>query len=467
MKILKSTFNYILGLLIVTNIISCKNKTNNTSPAFEQIKLENINQPLIITLIKDIDERKIQNIHALVILQNGNLLLEHYFSGYSATDKQYTASVSKSIGSVLMGIAMGQGVFPGLNDNILDKPIFELLPEYSRYFSEDTVKKQILFRHALSMAGGLEWNEQSFPYDDRRNDWNAASNSNDPIAYLLQKKMVNAPGERFNYNGGYSILLSYLIENSTGKPALAYAKKHLFEPLEIEDFVWDNVVCGLTDFDGGLYLRPIDMAKLGQLFLWQGNWRGEQIVPNEWIEKSTFPHMENINGPDYGFQWWCGEFHTIDTAFFVYLASGHGGQHIFVVPDLKTVIVICQQVFDNPLGELNSIAMISNYIIPALTNTSTERQYINIKNKNLIDFAGRYISSQTNNFVNISVQNNRLLLTGSDGIQIELRPISEVEFIGSVLHILPVKVTFKRTDEGSVSTITSSFGFRKAVFEKE
>jgi len=188
-------------------------------------------------------------------------------------------------------------------------------------------------------------------------------------------------------------MLSYLIEKVTGKRADVYAQKHLFQPLGIKNYRWDRIDNGLTDTDGGLHLKPRDMAKLGYLFLKNGVWNGKRIVPEDWIFESTKEHMVNTGSPNYGYQWWCGNFQYNFRSIFTYFASGHGGQKIFVFPSIDTVIVLTHQVFDNPFGELNNTSMLSRFILPALEGQMQIKEAINLEVETLKNYVGKYESA--------------------------------------------------------------------------
>ena len=167
------------------------------------------------------------SLHGILIARRGRLVFEEYFDGFDAATLQYTASVSKSVGSILLGISMDQGLVPGLHDGALDAPLADLLPEFASVFEAEPRKSEILLRHALSMSGGLEWDETTHPYSDSRNDWIRASQSDDPVGFGLSRPVVAEPGTEFNYNGVYSILPSYLIERVTGASAEAFAAEYL------------------------------------------------------------------------------------------------------------------------------------------------------------------------------------------------------------------------------------------------
>jgi CubicO group peptidase (beta-lactamase class C family) len=148
--------------------------------------------------------------------------------------------------------------------------------------------------------------------------------------------MMNEPGSAFVYNSGATQLLSYILKTATGKEVDDYAKEHLFDPLGIEDYYWKRTPKGLADTQGGLYLLPRDLAKIGYLYLKGGVWDGRQIVPGDWITQST--QTEVKSGFHYGFQWWLLP-RLSAGGDGGYAARGYGGQILIVVPELDLIAV--------------------------------------------------------------------------------------------------------------------------------
>lgn len=429
------------------------------TPAKENTKAE-----LITSLIKEIKKGTYQNIHGLLVIKNGKLVVEEYFNGYDRDTLHYTASVSKSIGSMLIGIAMQQNLLDGLDNSILDRSISDLFPKYEAIIKSNPKKEKILFRHVLSMSAGLEWDETSHPYSDPRNDWNAASHSRDPIKYVLEKPVIFDPGSEFNYNGGLTIMLSCLVERVTGKHADVFARQHLFSPLGIKDFRWERLGNGLTDTDGGLHLKPRDMAKLGYLCLNNGVWNGKRIVPADWIHESIKEHMINTDSPNYGFQWWCGDFQYNFRSVYAFLASGHGGQKIYVFPSLNTVIVLTHQVFDNPLGELNNTSILSKYILPDLTGATKNKEIFELEPEILKNYVGKYESG--GNQMTLFLKDNKLFASGDDGMIFDLAALNRTHFVGSILDLVDVCFEFTKSADGKIESVTAAFGFNKRTFQK-
>ncbi len=404
-----------------------------------QIKSPNkfgLNQKLLSDLSSQLESGTFGNTHDLVIIKNGHLVFEHYGEGHQAKDLHYTASISKSVGSILFGLTMDNGLIPNLSSGITQKPLSSLLPEYKDLLSGQ--KSEILLKHVLSMTSNLDWDEQSFPYNDSRNDWYNASIDSEPVRYAFSKKSIGKPGAQFMYNGGMSITLSYMVDKALDIETKDFAEVNLFNPLDIKEYQWRNLTCGLLDFDGGLSLRPRDMAKIGQLMLNLGSWNDQQILSKEWVDESTTMQVKNIGMPDYGYQWWGGNYNFYENSTTVFLASGHGGQMIFVAPEFDMVVVITQEVFNNPMGEVNCIGLLANYILPSAKNPVIvgESHF----NENKEDFAGNYSFGSTH--LEIKLEDGELVAIGGDGSRINMKPMEQNRFIGHAIDIIPVYFEF-------------------------
>ena len=403
-----------------------------------------------------------QNLHSILVARDGKLVFEEYFDGSDAETLQYTASVSKSVGSILLGIAMDRGLVPGLDAGVLDVPLFDLLSEYASIFEEDLRKQLILVRHALSMTGGLEWDETSLPYSDSRNDWIQASQSDDPVGFALSRPLVAEPGAEFNYHGVYSILPSYLIDRETGASAEAFAAEHLFGPLGIVDWEWESIGSGLTDTDGGLHLRPRDMAKLGQLYLDGGMWDERRIVSEAWVTESSLRQADNDDSPDYCLLWWCGDFHYGDRTAYTVFASGHGGQKIFVFPAHDFVVVVTQQVFDNPYEELNNLAIMSRYVLPSVDPKGRIAEPVQLTSKVLAGYEGLYAGRGSP--IRIELRDGALVAESQDAPTMRLMPLGGGRFRGTVLDLLDVQFAFEPTESPRPNALRATWGFRDEKF---
>lgn len=181
--------------------------------------------------------------------------------------------------------------------------------------------------------------------------------------------MDAAPGVRYQYNDGASVMLGKIVREATGKRMDAWAKERLFEPIGIREFHWKITPDGEADTEGGLYLAAEDLARIGYLFLRGGQWNGKQIVSRAWVEASTSPVVPDVNpangtpDPGYGYQWWVTDQHDGQTDIFA--ANGYGGQFLLVVPRYDIVAVFNGWNI-HPGARKSTYRALQNYILPAV-----------------------------------------------------------------------------------------------------
>jgi CubicO group peptidase (beta-lactamase class C family) len=416
-----------------------------TEQVFDATKLEELSRML--------QNGEFKNVHSVLVLKDGEVILEEHASGQASDKMHYLASVTKSITSLLIGIAMDQGYLDGVSEGGLENTLVELLPGYASLIEADPLKENLRLRHVLSMSAGFEWDETTYPYDSSGNDWRRAQDSDDPIQYLLQKPIVSEPGTVFNYNGALSIILSELIEKFTGMPIDQFAEQALFEPLGIEDTMWDHIRTGLVDTTGGLHLGPGDMAKIGTLVLNGGVWEGNQIVSKAWIDESTRLQIDVENGPEYGFQWWRGYFYIDGVPVESVVASGHGGQKIYVFPSMDTVVVVTQQVFNNNDAELVNTAMVTKYILPAFLGKDAASDSKAISASELERYVGEYYSEVKDDTINFKQEDGVLFSQTIEGERIDFEYIGEDMFLAVVNEVIDVRLEFMRSDSGDIEAM--------------
>ena len=323
---------------------------------------ENLDPELIAAMLTRVRDGSYKNIHGILLVRNGTLVVEEYFPGHDsqgnprAFDRDTlheTHSATKSVNALLIGIAIDQGLIRGV-----DQAIASFFPEYADVFAADKGKAAISLKDCLSMTAGLSWDE-SLPYTDPRNDHVAMNNTRDPIRYVLERPLATKPGTRFVYSSGISIVLGEIIHKASGLRADEFAERHLFAPLGIRDYHWQRYPNQLVQTGGGLSLRPRDMAKIGSLALNGGRWRGKQVVSESWIRESIRQRAPDL---PYGYQWWLlGDSPQPAAA---YGALGRGGQLIIVIPELETVAVFTGW-NDGPLFGTPPFDMLKQYILPA------------------------------------------------------------------------------------------------------
>jgi CubicO group peptidase (beta-lactamase class C family) len=284
------------------------------------------------------------NVHAVLVARGGKLVFERYFKGADENNNRQAGtvafdadtlhdmkSVSKSVASLAVGIAIDRGLIGSLNE-----PIFNFFPELSDLRSPDKDRIQLL--HALTMSMGLKWVEAT-PSTEDNNDESRMHMAADPCRYVLGLPVTTPAGQDFFYNTGALTLVSAIMRKATGHPLDEFVRANLFEPMEITAFEW-NRVKGDSDAGGGLRLRPRDMAKIGQLVLGGGRWNDRQIVPKAWVDASTKPQIEATGGFFYGYLWWLGRSLHNGREIQWVGALGRGGQSIRIVPELDLVVVV-------------------------------------------------------------------------------------------------------------------------------
>jgi len=322
---------------------------------------EQIDSEAFTHLIKEIINQKYGRMESILILKDNKLIVEEYFYGYDRSQLHKIHSCTKSITSLLLGIALGHH-----KNILLNQPLFDFFPQYDSLKTKE--KEDITLKHALTMTAGLNWNE--FPkemYETK--DW---------FQFILSLPMGNKPGEKFLYNSGLSILLGGIINHLEGKNAQVYAEEFLFGPLGINRYDWESHSNGTPQCGGGLSMLPRDMAKIGLLLLNDGKWQNKQLVPKEWITQSTRPYVAESEYFDYGYQWWHRSKNNqkwwndpkneSTEELDMVVALGWGGQRIIVVKDINLVIVTTASNFDNK-KELSTFPMVIEKIIPAISNT--------------------------------------------------------------------------------------------------
>jgi CubicO group peptidase (beta-lactamase class C family) len=319
------------------------------------------------------------NIHAVLIERDGRLVYEEYFAGedqrwglplgrvhFDAQTRHDLRSISKSVVSALVGIALASGAIRSL-----DEPILGFFPEPAYADLATPAWRGLTLRHALTMSAGLEWNE-NLPYTDPRNDEIVMTRSSDPIRYVLSRPIVGEPGSTWAYNGGLTQLLAEIVQRSTGQPLREYVRAVLFEPLGVDDMEWLGDLNGMPAAASGLRLRPRDLAKFGSLYLHDGRWQGRQIIPSDWVRESTRRHLplpspvSAFGTHGYGYQWRHNCYRTGSGTFESPTATGNGQQRIYVLPALRLVVTVLAGRYNDPSAARLTERLLLEHIIPAV-----------------------------------------------------------------------------------------------------
>ena len=375
--------------LVLLTMFSCqfskeKADTSGDFLSVSSFKDEGIEREPIDNFLKEVDDGYYGNVDRILLIKNGKLVLDKSYSndykkishgissqmgcGYNTCEDstifgEYNyyhpfwhpyyknssvhtlQSVTKSIGSLMIGIAIDQGSIPSANDALIN-----YLTDY------DTTKVEKLLKEAtienlLSMKIGIKWKEIGSFYTDSTRNTRVLERSNDWVKYVLDQPMDTLPGTKWIYNSGASQIMSVIIKKGTGLHLDDFAEKYLFKPLEIKNYHWKRTPNGFPDAEGGLYLEAEDLAKIGQLILNKGIWNGKQIVSSQWIEKSTSRLSDTTQVRDYGygFQWWRPDHDGID----IIGGFGYGGQSLIIIPEFKMIAVTnCWNVFGKEVPDI-------------------------------------------------------------------------------------------------------------------
>lgn len=309
---------------------------------------------LLAQLFARIERDKI-NLHSVLIIRNGYSVTEAYFHPYTADIRHQVASVTKSVISMLIGIAIDQGYLRSV-----DQPLLDFFPG-RRIANVDAQKQAITLGQLLSMTSGLAC-------QDRAGTDAEMQRSRGWVQFVLDLPMAHTPGAEFSYCSGGPHLLSAILEKAAGRNTRDFANAKLFTPLGIpavSEMEWGADPQGYASGGYGLYLTPRNMAKLGYLYLKQGQWAGQHIVPAEWVTASSTSHATwtEEGKRDYGYLWW------LYPEYGYYSAMGLAGQQIHVVPDRQLVVVFTGAL--KPDSEVVLDQLLRDYILPAARSSET------------------------------------------------------------------------------------------------
>ena len=291
-------------------------------------------------------------VKGVLVVRNGYVVFENYYQGSDRSDYHHVFSVTKSVISALVGIALKEDRIESL-----DQRLSEFFPEHFGP-GTDPRKRQITLENLLTMTNGFRLNSFNNQGLER------IMFSEDVVESSIEQPMAKEPGEEFNYNNSDAHLLSAALTKTTGQSALAYAHENLFGPLGIDSdpdasieadpanfrrfeqagFVWADDEQGNSVGAFGLKLTARDMAKLGYLYLQDGRWEGRQIVPRGYVRASTREQLQTSYSPaggpaGYGYLWWTRKVE----GYRAFYAAGYGGQFIYVIPELNLVAVIVSE----------------------------------------------------------------------------------------------------------------------------
>jgi CubicO group peptidase (beta-lactamase class C family) len=351
----------LLIIALVVSLTSClgQNSEPTQSPPWPtggwQVSTpeeQGLDSEILAEMFQEIEEENYA-IDQVTIVRNGYMIADAPIYPYQPNSKHPVYSVTKSVVSALIGLAIEEG-----HISSVDQPILDFFPERD-VSNLDPVKESITLENLLTMSSGLKCEDS---YLHRWRGLNQIQASDDWIQFVLDLPIAEEPGTYFEYCNGASFLLSAIIQETTGISALSYAETHLFGPLGITDVLWSENPQGISIGWAGIYMGPHDMAKIGYLYLNNGKWEDQQIIPSDWVAKSTRNHIDaSTLENSYGYQWWVTDEGN-------YMALGYRGQYIVVVPEENLVVVFVSTLPDHDFYVPK--VLLYNYILPSVRSSS-------------------------------------------------------------------------------------------------
>jgi CubicO group peptidase (beta-lactamase class C family) len=353
---------YVIGLALV---VGCGDESQDPLPevpldTFWEVSSpaeQQMDQAVLDELRSDV--RDMANVYSLLIVRNGKIVHEQYHNGANMNSLLHVRSITKRITAALVGIGIDEGYIDGLQ-----MPIADLFPEIAEPGTGGGWNAVNVF-HLLNMVSGMDWNEES-ELDDYEKNQNA------PLQYIFARDIVHEPGTYYAYNTPGVDLLSYIIERSYGEHLGVLTEQKLFDPLGIQGYEWEAAGNEVKRGGTGLELTARDQAKIGLLFLQNGSWLGDHLVPSGWITQSFDNPLslddvegDHLPGLSIGHTWWTREIEGVT----IHYGDGYGGQILMLIPE-HNIVVVMNRLYDVDAAKNN--AAFSEYfdqILPAILNS--------------------------------------------------------------------------------------------------
>lgn len=334
MSALRSPSVLALAILLALSLTACSSTGKLHEPFGVDAPLPtatpesvNLDPAILASVSEDIRANPKHKIHSMLVARNGYLVHEEYFNGYGPDTPHDLRSATKSITSVLTGIA--------IDHNLLDLDT-SLLSIVQDDYPDAAIPEHLLLRHLLTMSTGLDCDDSD---RSTRGQEDRMYRSKDWLDYFLSLQSTANPGQETRYCTGGVIALGAAISSRANVDLTTFADNTLFDPLGIDNYQWARYNDGKgIDSGGHLLLTPRAMTKIGMLVSQNGVWSDENLVSSKWIQESTAAHT-SINGNPYGYLWWRNIIPYGNKSVTVISARGNGGQAIFIVPEYDLVSV--------------------------------------------------------------------------------------------------------------------------------
>lgn len=320
-----------------------------------QISEDTYDKVRIRELKRKIVENFYKEIKSIVVIKNGELLIEEYFGGANRNSLHDTRSVGKSFASTMMGIAINDGYIRSENQTLKD--FYDL-----RKFANPSPKKEsVTIKSLLTMSSGFDAND-----DDENSPGNEEKMypTADWVKFALDLAMDDKTGVggKWRYFTAGVVVLGDIINKSVPGGLEKYADEKLFQPLGIRKYEWPYTPQRVPSTAGGLKMSALDFAKYGQLYQNGGKWHGKQIIPRSWVEKSFTKQINEF----YGYLFWNTTFNVKGKQYEAFYATGNGGNKIYIFKDKPLVIVITATAYNKWYMHNQANSMMERYILPAI-----------------------------------------------------------------------------------------------------
>lgn len=322
---------------------------------FDKLQIEALNMRIL--------QKRFEEVKGVVVIKDGKLLLEEYFNGATRDSLHDPRSVGKSIASTMMGIAIDDGFIQ--NEDLLLKDFYDL----KLFDNYSEAKESISIQSLLTMTSGFQGDDGDF--GSRGNEENMYP-TDDWVKFVLDLPLYSNKeiGVDYTYFTGGAVLLGDMIHKSVPGGLVAYTDEKLFSPLGIRKYKWQYTPQNVGNTAGGIRLRAIDFAKYGQLYKNKGNWKGNQILGESWVEKSLSKRVvqPDQDGGYYGYLFWNKVYKVAGKEYEVAFCTGNGGNKIFIFKDIPFVVVITAAAYNLPYIHSDVDMMMTDYILPAVLN---------------------------------------------------------------------------------------------------
>lgn len=325
-----------------------------------KVSQQNFDRRYIKHLIDEIGRKTYKKINGIVVIKNGELLIEEYFNGAGRDSTHNPRSVGKTFASALVGIALDKGHLKDDSQTLND---FYDLKSFKNY---DEKKSNVTIKNLLTMSSGFD----GFDFDPQSigNEENMYPEPN-WVNWTLNLPMANdrSPGDKWYYFTAGAVLLGDILNKTVPEGLEVFADKNLFKRLGISNYQWQHTPQNVANTAGGIRLTPLDFAKFGQLYLSKGKWNGQQIISEKWVDATLTRHYETSSDNNgYGYLMWNKKFLVGDKHFDTFYCSGNGGNKIFVFRELNAVVVITASAYGQSFAHPQVDDLMIKYIIPTI-----------------------------------------------------------------------------------------------------